>query len=445
MVGGVTSEPEPPAPIEIPEAPTTAEVAPDPARGMFGSSARTVGVKLASNAALTTIAILTARALGPTGRGVLVLLLTLSMFSMLIGSLGVNVAARVHLVRTEDPLPSGHYFGLLSVLLGVQLGLCMAVAAALLPLANVHIPVREQFLFSLLGAATLAQYLLNDALNAYGFVVQAAVVDAAGSWAQLGFVVAAVVAGADRVEPFLVALIAGTALQVLLALAVLCRRGVDVRPRYSQRSWRLLVRAGMPGMAAGLGEVFTYRIDRYLLALFATPAAVGLYSVASTAPELLRLPALALGMPIFHRLASGAAAVRDFRRLRRLCFLATGALGAVAFAVAPVVIRATFGVAYAGSVTPLRILLLGELGIAMYHIDGAALGGLGSLGYVSIAALTGLALVAAADVILIPAYGVAGAAWASAVAYSVMGITAGYFLRRRIADPAADASSTDLR
>lgn len=415
----------------------TPDVPASPVSGLLGAGVRTVILRLVSNGLLTTVAILTARALGPANRGVLVLLLTLALFSMLIGSLGVNVAARLHLVAPIDPVPSGHYAGLVLALLLGQMSVCLALSSSLLPLAHVHLRLPERLLFGLLGAVTLGVYLLNDAMNAYGWVASAAAVDATGSLAQLALVGAALTAWAPRLTPILVGLIAGSAVQMLAALVVLRRHRVDIRPRFSPRSWRRLIRSGLPGMAAGLGEVFTFRVDRYLLALFSTPAAVGIYSVASTAPEILRLPSLALSTPVFHRLASGSAEVRDFRRIRLLCLVGTVAMAGVTAVAAPLLIRVAFGSEYADAVTPLRILLLGELGIAMYHIDGSALGGLGRMGSVSIAALSGFVLVAVADVVLIQAYGVAGAAWASAVTYMAMGLLVRSFLKRRVAGGAA--------
>jgi len=393
----------------------------------------TVVLKLGSNGCLTVLAIVTARALGPSNRGVLVLLLTVVLFSLLLGSLGVNVGARTQLVAPVDPVPSGHYAGLVLTLLGLQTLLCLAAASTLLPLANVTLPAGQRVLFALLGTVTLGVYLLNDAMNAYGWVAQSSAVDACGSAAQLVIVVGVIAAGAPRLAPIMVGLILGSILQMLIAVAVLRRRGIDLRPRCSRRSWRRLVRSGLPGMGAGLGEVLTFRVDRYLLAVFATPAAVGFYSVASTAPEILRLPSLALSTPIFHRVASGTADVRDFRKIRRLCLLGTVAMAGITALVAPLLIKLTFGPEYAASVTPLRILLLGELGIALYHLDGSALGGLGHMSSVSIASLSGFVLVAVADVLLIRAYGVAGAAWASAITYTAMGLLVTSFLRRRTA------------
>jgi O-antigen/teichoic acid export membrane protein len=417
----------------LPMVPGQADGAPvGPAAGLLGTSAWTVLFKLLSGVSQTSVAVTTARALGPTGRGVLVLLVTIALLSSLIGSLGANVGARLHLVSPEDPMPSGHFVGLLVALVAAQLVVCLAVASLLLPLADVHLPLGERLLFSALGAAMLGAYLLNDGLNSYGFVADAAAVDAFGSFVQLLAVGSALVAGATTVAPVGAGLVLGSSVQVVTALLVLRRRGVDTRPRRDPRAWRLLVRTGLPGMAAALAEVFTFRIDRYLLALFATPAAVGVYSVASTASEVLRLPSLAVGSALFHRLASGTAEVADFRTTRRLCLLVTALMAAAVAVVAPPLIELAFGPDYAGAVTPLRIVLLGELGIAVYQMDGSSLAGRGRVGSMAVAAACGLVVVVLADVGLMGPFGVAGAAWASVIAYWVMGAVAWWSLRRTV-------------
>src|SRR6266536_1087324 len=65
---------------------------------------------------LGLFAVVTGRALGPSGRGIVVIFMTLSSLLMLIGSLGTNTAARVRLVARGQPLLLEHYLALVVVL-----------------------------------------------------------------------------------------------------------------------------------------------------------------------------------------------------------------------------------------------------------------------------------------------------------------------------------------
>ncbi|MEA2716537.1 MAG: hypothetical protein QOI99_854 [Actinomycetota bacterium] len=405
-------------------------------KGLAGTTARMVGYKVLSGAATGFVAVVTARQLGPSARGVLVLLLTLAAFTLLLCSLGLNTSGRIHLVGQEATrVAPGDFAGLSAALSLFEVVVCAGLGLVLLPLVDVHLSVAEQALFGLFGGSLLAAYLANAALNAFGWTAAATAVDAAGSVAQLVAVAALWMAGARTVDPYLAALLGGNLVQLALALLVLRGHGTPLRPRFSAVSWRRLVRTGLPGIALDVGGVLTFKLDRYLIAAFLTPAAAGIYSVAATAPELLRLPVLALSQPIFHRLASGAAVIADFRRTRRLCLAATGALVVVMFLVAPFAVQTLFGAQYRGAVTPLRVLLLAEFGITAFYLDASSLAaGLHRVGAAGAAALVGFVLVAIGDVILIPAYGIVGAAWASVVAYSAMGLVAHLLVRRHEPD-----------
>lgn len=404
-----------------------------PVTGIWRATSSIVVYKLVANAGAALVAILTARQLGPSGRGVLVLLLTLASFASLLGSLGLNLAARIHLVSDVKRIDSRDYFGLSTVLTGAQVILCTAVGALLLPVVDVRLSAPQLLLFGILAGSILAPFLLNAAINAFGFTTRAAAVDAAGTVVQLVLALALLTIGQRRVDMYVAAMIGGNLVQIVLGVGALRAAGISMRPTYQWTRWTSVVRTGLPGIVVDLSSTLTFRLDRYLIGLFLNPAAVGVYSVAATAPELLRLPALAMGQPIFHRLASKSARVEDFARTRALCLLVTAALAAGAFVAAPFVINAFFGSEYRDAVTPLRVLLLAEFGMTLFYIDGASLAAAYSrLGDAAAAAVSGCVVVVIADLILIPSHGVVGAAWGSVVAYSVTGLVAHGILRHRL-------------
>lgn len=398
--------------------------------GLIGVTAGVTAFKIVSAVATALVAIVSARQLGPSGRGVLVLLITVAGLSLLVCSLGINVSGRIHLVGQGKGADSGDYLGLSALLVSVQGMVTVFAGIALLGVVEVRLSAHDLVLFGLLGGCLLAQHLTTEAIYAYGHARVAAAVDAAGSIVQLGAVVILAQVSVTTVRSFVVALLVGGSFQVALALVTLRRVGVSIRPRYRRAPWILLIRRGLPGIATALAQVLTFRMDRYLVGVFLTPAAVGVYSVAATAPELLRLPLVALGQPIFFRLASGSAELRDFRRIRLICLIATALLAAVLAILAPFLVRTIFGSEFAGAVTPMRILLLAEGGIALYSVDGPSLVGVNRVRDASLAAVAALLVVVIGDLILIPAFGMVGAAWASVVAYTVMGAVAHVFLRR---------------
>lgn len=412
-----------------------------PAAGIWRTTSGIVVYKLLSVGSAAAVAILTARQLGPNDRGVFVLLLTLASFASLFGSLGLNLAARIHLVSDANRMECSDFLGLSVLLTVAQVLLCASLGAFLLPAVEVDLSGPELLLFGLLAGSILAPFLLNAAINAYGHTTRAAGVDAAGTVVQLLLVSSLWANGQRSVDSYVGAMIGGNLVQVVLAIGALRRLGIPLRPAFRWPTWTPVVRTGLPGIAIDLSSTLTFRLDRYLLGVFLNPAAVGVYSVAATAPELLRLPALAMGQPIFHRIASRSARVEDFSRTRTLCLLVTGALAVVTFLAAPFVVDVFFGDDYRGAVTPLRVLLLAEFGMTLFYIDGASLAAAFSrLGDAAAAAVSGCVVVVVADIVLIPRHGVVGAAWGSVVAYSVTGLVAHLILRRRLRAMRAMAS-----
>ncbi len=376
------------------------------------------------------VVVLTARQLGPTGRGVLVLLVTASSFALLVVGLGINLSGRIHLVSSDHPVTSGGFLGLSCALSAIQVLVCLILGVILLPLVHVRLSVGQEMAFGLLGASMLAQYVLLDVLNAFGHLSSSALIDAGGSVTQLILVIMMIAGDQTKVTPFVIALTAGNGMQILISLAALKHFGVSILPHYRRREWILLVRSGLPAVIMGFAQVLAFRMDRYLVGAVLSPTAVGVYSVAATAPELLRLLPLSLSQPIFHRIAAGLAVPDDFRRIRILCLVVVLLSVGVAFTVAPAAVRIFFGAKFSGAATPLRILLLGEFGVAIFYFDGGALFALNETWRAAVAVIAAFLLIAVGDVMLIPPYGLAGAAWASVAAYSVMGLTAHVFLGR---------------
>ena len=402
----------------------------EPTTGVLSITVRTVGYKVVSGLAAAGITVVTARSLGSNGRGAFVLVFTLATISYLACMLGVNTAARVLLVAKGTIVQSNHYAGISAALVVLETVVCTLLAALILPLVDVHVSTTVHVIAGLLGGSLLAQYTLFDAINAYGRTDRASALDAAGSVAQLVFVLALAQRGVQDVGPYLLVLTVANGMQIVLELLSLRSDGVSMTPRFDRQAWRLLLRCGVPGATLSIAQMLTFRVDRYLVGFFLTPEAVGLYSVAAAVPELLRVPCVALSNSFFYRVASGMARPADFVALRRWFIAVATGLAVATAVVAPVGIRLIFGEEYLDAVGTLRVLLLAEIGVSVFQLDGFTLSGLNRIGQAATAASVGLVVATSLDLWFIPAFGISGAAWASVVGYSAMGATAAVFLRR---------------
>ncbi len=400
--------------------------------GVLGITARMVAYRVVSGLCAAGITVVTARALGPSGRGTFVLVFTLAVITYLACTFGVNTAARVHLVAKARVVEIGDYLGLCAALTAVETVACTVLAATLMPLVDVRLGFATCALVGALGGTFLAQYTLFDAVNAYGQTALASALDAGGSVAQLAMVLVLAEKDVGDIGLYIAALAAANVFQLALELVSLRWMGLSLRPRFRARQWRILLRSGAPATVLTLAQNLTFRLDRYLVGAFLDPAAVGLYSVAAAVPEMLRVPGLALANSLFYRIAAGSAEPRDFRGLRRGFIALAAGLSAATLIAAPVLVRLVFGPEYMGAVGSLRLLVVAEIGICVFHLDGFSLTGLNRIGKAAMAASVGLVTVTLADVVLVPWLGINGAGWASILGYGLMGAAAAVFLQREL-------------
>jgi len=126
---------------------------------------------------------------------------------------------------------------------------------------------------------------------------------------------------------------------------------------------RALLRRSWSFMLIGLLGALAGRVDLFLIAGLAGPAAVGVYSVATRLHELLGLapnsffaallPALAAAQAV-----DAAAAAALYRQARRRLALAGGIAAAGGLGLAGLLVQLSFGPAYAAAVPALQLLAL---------------------------------------------------------------------------------------
>lgn len=387
------------------------------------SSAYLAFGRVGSIGALATSAILSARELAPAGRGVLVVLVTVSSLTALLFTTGVTMAGRVLLVSTRsDRAELGHYLGLGLALMSVVAVVLAIAGVTVVPSASVRPAGGEVALLMLHGAATVASVLLTNALYAYGAFGVASLTELSGGITTLAATAALAAAGSTRPRAYLAVLAGGLSVQSGAALFALRNRGL--RPRLHAASWSRLLRRGAAGTGVGVAQAATYRFDRYLVGLFASPAQVGLYSAAATAAELLRLVPTAVGQVVLQRVAVAGELIPEGRRLGRLAVGFTAVTALVLAGLAKPLLSRVLGAAYAPADTALIVLLVAEVATAWFLVDSSMLAGLGRFGSASRAAITGFVTVTAFDFLLIPEHGIEGAAVASLLGYLAMALVA---------------------
>jgi O-antigen/teichoic acid export membrane protein len=196
-----------------------------------------------------------------------------------------------------------------------------------------------------------------------------------------------------------------------------------LRPRlqWNRTAIPLLLDYGYRTQATNLTNYFNQRIDQLILSLFVPPQQLGFYAVAVTLSLAVTVFPQAAGIVTFSKGSSqhseGAKATigTSFRASLIWLLVCCGAL----YAFAPLLIRLVFGAAFDGSILACRILLPGAVMIGLNQVLYNGASALGRPGLPSCAEGIGMAVTAVGLYLLVPRYGYIGAAIVSSIAYSV--------------------------
>ena len=427
-----------------PAAATTGEPPEDPpaaGSGSFGTAAAlTYGTSIVVGVLSLVNVLIMARALGPTGRGEVVLLTTLATlsafgFALSVQEANANLAAaepRTRRALAGNSLVFALSLGALgavavvalvalvpSLAVGIDRSLIVAAAGSLpilmLQTSLIYL-VRADYRFALANVATVlvpvANVIVNGTLAAFGIL---SVGLALGTW--------------------IAAQAAATALLTWYVARRLSGFGAP-RRELAGRS----VRFGLQTHLSGLLASGNYRVDHLFVASLAGTRELGLYSVACAWVESLFLLPTALAVvlrPDLVRADRDRAGIQA-AAVARVAMLITLPLVIAMALAAPILCVTVFGEEFRESVSQLRWLLPGVFGILLIKTLGCALVAQGRPLLDALAMAAAFAVTLIADIVLIPRFGGDGAAIASTLAYCSGGLAAAVIFLRTLGRRPAD-------
>lgn len=248
------------------------------------------------------------------------------------------------------------------------------------------------------------------------------------AWSDLGHAFSATWAIALQVTASLAALLVG----IYMLRRVLPHHVTVERAQYEMSSW---VRSAIPLLLFSLVQAISVQIDIILLGGIDGASSAGIFSVVTKLAGLVTFVMLAVGYalsPLIARLyVSGehAALQRTVRRAAVFVFLAAlpVAAGIVAFA-GPLL--GLFGTEFDAGRTALVVVVISQLLFAAMGFSGTVLVMTGRESLLVRGVVVGAVLSIALNVLLIPPYGLNGAAVAALVGTSSMNICLVYYARR---------------
>jgi len=211
---------------------------------------------------------------------------------------------------------------------------------------------------------------------------------------------------------------------------------IHLRPRWepSWKEFKNSLHYGLRDYAGGVADFTTLRLDQMMLAGMASSAAIGLYIVAVRLSELTTYVAGAAARALMPEVAStreGTHAETLLARTLRLTLYANVLLLIPLWFAAPLLLRILFGGSFVPATGAFRWLLLAALVWSASTIVISGLQGFGYPGLSTIARFLSAAATAITLLILLPRNGINGAAIASLIGYSVLLAVSLFALLRR--------------
>ena len=213
------------------------------------------------------------------------------------------------------------------------------------------------------------------------------------------------------------------------------RREVGHHRRPELRLLRPLYAYGSKVWLSTVPRLVNVSVDQLLLSVWpgVTAAELGNYVVAVALSSLVLPVSQAFGSVAFPRIAQ-AHGEEDARRIERLSLagaaISASVIIAAVCALAPVLVPAILGNGYQSSIVALWILAPGAVFLAMNGVLGHILQGRGRPLVISVGEGMGALFTVALLAVLIPPFGIRGAAAASTVAYGVVMIFLFWGMRR---------------
>jgi len=191
------------------------------------------------------------------------------------------------------------------------------------------------------------------------------------------------------------------------------------------------------GWKAHLSNIVTfinYRSDIFLVNFFLSPAVGGIYVIAVQLAEKLWIPSQALSTVLLPRMSGMSQDPEARFNIARKGFwgitVLTALLGAVSALALYWLIGPVFGDAYRGALLPFFWLLPGVVLWAGARVQANYLAALGKPEWNAYISVVVLIVNITGNIVLIPVYGVVGAAIATSVAYAIDAIGKFFFMKR---------------
>jgi O-antigen/teichoic acid export membrane protein len=396
-------------------------------------SALLFGARIIGNAGFFLAVLVLARGLSIPHRGQFAFVTTAAQMTAALSSLGVGSATAIF--TAQRPRSRPHLLTNALLWAAVSSLVTSIVVAAVVDALRGDRPAHVTFVqLILLGLGAIVSSLVGSVgafLTGFGKWRAQSFTSAAAPWFYAGLLGLCWVGPGltvDRALAIWVLLYGLWTLVLVVAAVRRTRPGLPDIPLFRES-----LRFGLKAWIGGLASLLNYRADQVIMGFIATSTALGIYTVAVNASEVLMILPSAAGTaltPVLARSARTNLGSRTLRAFRMVTLVTFGGL-IVGATVGSFLLPIFFGAKYQAAVVPFLWLIGGAFGYVAYNLFEAALLASSAPGLASMAQVLALAVGVTLDFALIPSHGATGAAIAALVATLIAGLSACLAFRRR--------------
>jgi len=380
--------------------------------------------------------VILARVLGPTGKGIYALIILISEIMLKLGSLGIEASNIYFTGRKRYEIKN-------IVSNSLIITFFIGIVLILFFFGIFHLPIFKSFLnlnqikplhlwlavlitpFSLIFGFLLSIFLGREEIVKYNKIN-----------------IFKSVLGVIAIIIFLLVLkqgIFGAVVSYVIVIIVsvmfvlfLVRRITEIKILLNKSLLKEQVKYGLKAYFGNLTQFLNYRLDMFLVAIFLSPAEVGFYSIAVVLAEQLWMLPSAIATVLFPRVSSikSSEANNLTPQITRNVFLIMFILSLILASLTKPLIKILFGLEFLPSLAPLLILLPGIIALSGAKTLTADLAGRGKPQFGTYASIISLAINIPLNLLLIPKWGISGAAFASSIAYIVATIVVIIFFNK---------------
>jgi O-antigen/teichoic acid export membrane protein len=227
---------------------------------------------------------------------------------------------------------------------------------------------------------------------------------------------------------------------VTVAFTIIMARWVVplLRPVFSRGVLREALRFGLPRVPHALAHQVIAVSDRYLMAAFLTLGEIGLYGVGSSFGQALKMFLNGFEFawaPFYYGAMHRSDAKALYSRLGTYLFAAVVLLAAGLSAVSKDLVRLMTASEFHRAAIVIPWTAIGVVAQACYQVAALGLNITKQTKYFPLSTGAAAAFSIGANLLLIPRYGLVGAAWANAASYAMLTLTIGWFSYREYPIP----------